>query len=54
MKNLIIALSMTFLLLAPVANYLDKAKFEQKYEMRRSYKDVFGVEYEEIEPNFEK
>ena len=54
MKVFIVILMFIFLLMFPTANDLDKRDFEQKYEIRRSYKDVFGEDYEEIDSDYEK
>lgn len=50
---LIIVLLFIALILPPTANHLDKDNFEQKYEYRRSYKEIFGEDYE-IDSDYEK
>lgn len=51
---IIIILAFIALLMPSTANYIDKSDFNQKYECRRSYKEVFGEDYEEIDSDFEK
>lgn len=50
---IIIILLFICLLIPPAANHLDKDDFEQKYEYRRSYKEIFGENYE-IDSDYEK